>query len=357
MAELSGAEFKILLYVARRTYGFGKDSDTISLNQLAHGIRRRDGRVIDRGTGLSRSGVKAACVSLIAKQLLIRTSNVVEDKREADESTYRLNLFAPLPGDCDDSDEETEVGQKLAYVGQKVTRGRPEIGRGVGQKLAPQETDQETDQETAAAREPGAAADLISDLVKHGVSRRVAERLSREKPEVCKRCLSYLPFAKIRTTSGAWLATAIEQEFGPPEAFIRAEGSKRQQSEGGASRTAAAVTAQDERQAFFGRRLRVTLDSLPKIQPDAFTAFEHFRETERDRGCRFADLLNDERRKEFFESLESEEHRVSLFDQWLKADGRKFRVVIAAENRSSPVAFSTSKREGEDAPVSEMRTG
>ena len=43
MAELSGAEFKVLLYVARRTYGFGKESDNISLNQMASGIRRRDG--------------------------------------------------------------------------------------------------------------------------------------------------------------------------------------------------------------------------------------------------------------------------------------------------------------------------
>ena len=48
MAKLSGAEFKVLLYIARRTYGFGKDTDDISLNQLAHGIRRRDGTRLDR---------------------------------------------------------------------------------------------------------------------------------------------------------------------------------------------------------------------------------------------------------------------------------------------------------------------
>jgi len=57
MAVLSGAEFKVLLYIARRTYGFGKDSDDISLNQLARGIRRRDGTSLDGGTGLSRSGL------------------------------------------------------------------------------------------------------------------------------------------------------------------------------------------------------------------------------------------------------------------------------------------------------------
>src|SRR6516225_8207638 len=97
MAELSGAEFKVLLYIARRTYGFGKESDNISLTQLASGIRRRNGTQLDRGTGLSRSGVKAACNGLIEKGLLIRTANRVADGREPEESTYRLNLFAAVP--------------------------------------------------------------------------------------------------------------------------------------------------------------------------------------------------------------------------------------------------------------------
>ena len=52
MSQLTGAELKVLLYVARRTYGFGKSSDRISLQQIARGIRRRDGSVLDLGTGL-----------------------------------------------------------------------------------------------------------------------------------------------------------------------------------------------------------------------------------------------------------------------------------------------------------------
>ena len=49
MAALGRADFKVLMYVARRTYGFGKDSDRISLNQRARGIRRRDGSRLDCG--------------------------------------------------------------------------------------------------------------------------------------------------------------------------------------------------------------------------------------------------------------------------------------------------------------------
>lgn len=323
MAALSGSEFKVLLYVARRTYGFGKDSDTISLNQLARGIRRRDGRIVDRGTGLSRSGVKAACVSLIEKGLLVRTANVVTESFEADESTYRLNLFAALPGDGEADDE---VGQKLAYVGQKSTAGRPESDPEVGQKLAPQETDQETDQETAAAGD--AAAELISELVKHGVSRRVAERHATAKPEVCKRCLSYLPFARIRTTSGAWLATAIEQEFGPPEAFIKAEDAKKRKRAPVSSTQDARQAAQAERESLLRLRLMRTMDQLSKSQPDAFTAFEKFRDSERQRARRFAKMLNEERQGQYLDSLDGEEQRLSAFETWLKEDGRKYRPIL-----------------------------
>ena len=42
MSELSGAELKVLLYIIRRTFGFKKDSDNISLSQICNGITTRD---------------------------------------------------------------------------------------------------------------------------------------------------------------------------------------------------------------------------------------------------------------------------------------------------------------------------
>lgn len=231
MAELSGAEFKVLLYVARRTYGFGKDSDNISLNQMARGIRRKDGTTLDLGTGLSRSGVKAACNSLIEKGILLRTGNLAEDGREPEESTYRLNLFAPLP---EGAAVKAATGgrPKTGLPGREKSLprpesglgGRPESDRGVGQKVALQKKDI---QNPAAASWEGPAEDsagaaaadysaLARELVSHGVGRSVAERLARTKPAVCRRCLEYLPYAKWKTTKGAWLSSAIELEFGPP---------------------------------------------------------------------------------------------------------------------------------------------
>src|SRR4051812_5930736 len=61
---LSGGELKVLLYITRRTFGFKKDSDNISLSQMLHGIETRDGRILDRGVGLSKKTLLQALRSL-----------------------------------------------------------------------------------------------------------------------------------------------------------------------------------------------------------------------------------------------------------------------------------------------------
>src|SRR5215216_6536594 len=64
LADLSGAELKALLYIVRRTFGFKKDADAISLSQMLRGIRTRDGRVLDRGVGLAKNTLLGALASL-----------------------------------------------------------------------------------------------------------------------------------------------------------------------------------------------------------------------------------------------------------------------------------------------------
>jgi len=59
----TGAELKVILYLVRRTLGFHKTRDAISLSQICNGIVRKDGRRLDRGTGLHKS---TACDALNA---------------------------------------------------------------------------------------------------------------------------------------------------------------------------------------------------------------------------------------------------------------------------------------------------
>jgi DnaA N-terminal domain/Bacteriophage replication protein O len=73
--ELSEAELRVSLYIIRRTFGFKKKSDDISLRQMVEGIITRDGRVLDRGTGLGKSGVAKALAGLLAKGVIVNHRN------------------------------------------------------------------------------------------------------------------------------------------------------------------------------------------------------------------------------------------------------------------------------------------
>ena len=92
MVHLSGAELKVLLYIIRRTFGFKKDSDNISLRQICHGITTRDGEILDKGRGLSLSTVQIALKGLLEKNCVITARN--RSKEKGDEpTTYSLNML------------------------------------------------------------------------------------------------------------------------------------------------------------------------------------------------------------------------------------------------------------------------
>lgn len=69
MADLNESELKVLLYICRRTYGFHKEKDAISLSQLTEGIVV-GGEKLDKGTGLSKRAVISAVSSLTLKNII-----------------------------------------------------------------------------------------------------------------------------------------------------------------------------------------------------------------------------------------------------------------------------------------------
>jgi hypothetical protein len=91
MAHLTGAELKVVLYICRRTFGFKKDTDAISFNQMLEGIVTQDGRRLDYGTGLSRDSLNKAIKSLEAKGiiLVIRSADAKGSKQT---NLYALNV-------------------------------------------------------------------------------------------------------------------------------------------------------------------------------------------------------------------------------------------------------------------------
>ena len=71
LTQLTHAELKVLLYIVRRTFGFKKDTDSISLKQISSGITTKDGRELDRGAGLSKQGAITAVQNLEKKGLIV----------------------------------------------------------------------------------------------------------------------------------------------------------------------------------------------------------------------------------------------------------------------------------------------
>ncbi len=91
MPQLKDGELRVLLYIIRRTFGFKKASDNISLKQMVDGITKRDGEVLDRGTGLRKSAVAAALQGLREKDIItvVRNTSV---QRGYEPTTYRLRF-------------------------------------------------------------------------------------------------------------------------------------------------------------------------------------------------------------------------------------------------------------------------
>jgi hypothetical protein len=85
---LKEAELKVFLYILRKTIGWRKEQDAISLTQICDGQKRSDGTPIDLGTGLARSTVSAAL------WVLVRAGLIRKDSRNGGQaaSIYAINV-------------------------------------------------------------------------------------------------------------------------------------------------------------------------------------------------------------------------------------------------------------------------
>ena len=110
--QLGEAELKVLLYIVRRTLGFRKNADAISLSQFLHGIVTRDGRTLDRGCGVSsRPNVVRALKGLEDKGLIVAT-RARATAGDKDVTIYALRWEADEAGTA-----ETEGGVATTPLG------------------------------------------------------------------------------------------------------------------------------------------------------------------------------------------------------------------------------------------------
>ncbi|MDP9358091.1 MAG: replication protein [Chloroflexota bacterium] len=110
MPQLSDAELRVLLYIIRRTFGFKRDTDAISLSQMVSGITTREGQVLDRGTGLSKATVARGLAGLREKGVIVaeRRSSA---QRGNEATTYRLRFRSGAKDTTEKSDQATPLSQ------------------------------------------------------------------------------------------------------------------------------------------------------------------------------------------------------------------------------------------------------
>ncbi len=91
VSELSESELKVLLYIMRRTFGFKKNADDISIKQMAEGIVTKEGRRLDRGAGISQSSAIRGVKGLVEKGIVVASRNRTKASGDV-ASTYELRF-------------------------------------------------------------------------------------------------------------------------------------------------------------------------------------------------------------------------------------------------------------------------
>src|SRR3954447_21323505 len=91
LLRLDNAELRVLLYIIRRTYGFKRSTDDIAISQMVDGIRKKDGTILDRGTGMSKGSVTRGLRGLLEKGVIVARRNTSKE-RGFEPTTYALKL-------------------------------------------------------------------------------------------------------------------------------------------------------------------------------------------------------------------------------------------------------------------------
>jgi phage replication O-like protein O len=206
MPSLSGGELKVLLYVCRRTFGFRKDSDSISLTQIAHGITTKAGRVLDQGTGLSKRQVQRA-LRVLENRKVILVERKVDETGLHEINTYRLNVRG---GDILSPPVETPVSE------------------GVGTPMSPGvETPASTTKQSEQNKEKQKKdlVDVIAqDLEIFGIAKSAVTKLMQDYPMqyireklLMAQGLVAAGSSLVSQNPAGWLRRAIEEDYTLPK--------------------------------------------------------------------------------------------------------------------------------------------
>ncbi len=206
--QLKESELRVLLYIVRRTFGFGKNADAISLKQLTNGIVTRDGRVLDYGTGMSRKAVISGVRGLAQKGI------ITIEHRQSEKGDSQVNIYK----------------LRFRHGEEVVTKGDHPGGRGAPPPVTPsnpqesvvQYSEEHNDINVVGSHE-SEEEHLYKELKAIGVHHNTAAKLIRDNEVTqIRQTLDYLMYRlqngwEPQQTPAAWLVAAIKENYVIPE--------------------------------------------------------------------------------------------------------------------------------------------
>ena len=220
---LSGGEYKVLMYILRRTFGFKKNSDSISYSQMLNGIVSKDGRRMDYG-----AGIKSATTLSKAIKRLEDINIIVAIRNERKNGGLNSTTYTPNMGKTAVSKSKQNPTPKNG-VGGTSENGVPLLQKMERQYTAKQKTENTTTspspKETASQPPAYEQRIVVALLVAKGIARNAAEKMAQAKKEAyVRQKIFYLEYLlaehpeRVKSPKG-WLRKAIEDDYGAPDGY------------------------------------------------------------------------------------------------------------------------------------------
>lgn len=199
MCHLTEAELRVALYIMRRTFGFKKRADDISINQMVNGITTRDGRVLDQGCGVQRAAIIRAVRGLESKGVVIAHRNQ-SPERGNEATTYALRF----------------KGEDLKDPRGRILSEPPPRSIGIpapGSQGSPQETGlQETDHKKTGTSTAPSALDITIDQVSVALGEPRKKKANRTRASAATEGLS--PDFAAQLAERALIRVKVQMEQG-----------------------------------------------------------------------------------------------------------------------------------------------
>ena len=233
LPDLTGAELKCYLVVIRKTKGWNKESDNISISQFM------------KATGLSNSAVIKACESLVKYGLLIKQNGA------RNTGVYAVNSYSKTT--CEESSPVKKVHSTCEESSQVTCEKSSHTINNIKNTI--QNTNKKTTQKNSLAllAEFGIVGQLAEDFIAHRKSKRAA---------ITKTVL--VGYQREAHKAGIPLAKAITISIERNWQGFKAEWNWSDDNIATATNTRKTSTFADDGSWAIGRRLNIDPDLIPE---------------------------------------------------------------------------------------------